>query len=210
MLLPLLVLALPDSLSGGFCVTKHTDKETGKRMARKKHPMIKGLGAIAALGSLLALSACGWYPITWPSDAAKRTCVADRADMTEQVDWDAVTPIRMRILDGDYLPMIMYFEKDRPYVLVVENADRDPHNLYAPYFFKEGVAMQSVQIGDNVPAEGCVNGVRIAPLSTVTLRFVPRWEGRYEVFDQPVRILPSQLPVSVMRIVQPRSGFASN
>ncbi|MFC1674096.1 hypothetical protein ACFL12_08205 [Pseudomonadota bacterium] len=167
----------------------------------------RGLGAMAGLCALGALSACS--STTALPTVMIMDCRSDRVEITENIDWEGVRPMRMRIVDGEYRPMVMHFEKDRPYALVVENADREAHNLWAPDFLKSAIALNSIQFGDKAPAKGCVNGVRLTPGATATLRFVPQWEGRFEVFDQPVRILPAQNAASVMHIIQPRAGLAA-
>lgn len=170
-------------------------------------PAIPGAGAIALLAGL-AVSGCSTFSAS-QSTAFLEDCLSDSADIIEKVDWDTVQPDRVRIVDNNYRPMVMSFEQGRPYTLVITNADPSSHSLWAPSFMKQGIALKSVQIGDNAPAMGCVNGVRIAPRSTVTLRFVPVWEGRYEMFDSGFALIPGQLTAGVFHIVEPRVGLAA-
>lgn len=137
-------------------------------------------------------------------------CLANRADIVETVDWSQVQPYRVRIVNGDFRPMIMYVEQDRPYILVLENADPKDHDFWAPEFLKTAVALDSIQFGDKTPAKGCVNGVRLKARSRVTLRFVPVWEGRYEVRDVNFALTPTIGATSVINVVPPRLGVAVN
>jgi hypothetical protein len=137
-------------------------------------------------------------------------CLANRANMDKDIDWAAVQPYRLRIVEGDFRPMIMSLEQNRPYILVLDNADAKEHNFWAPDFLKTGVALDSIQFGDKTPATGCVNGVRIKPRTQVTLRFVPVWEGRYEFRDINFALIPTIGPTGVINVVPPRFGTAVN
>ena len=137
-------------------------------------------------------------------------CLANRADMQKDIDWAAVQPYRMRVVNGDFRPMIMSLEQNRPYVLVLENADAKDHDFWAPDFLKTGVALDSIQFGDKTPGTGCVNGVRLKARSSVTLRFVPVWEGRYEFRDVNFALTPTVGPTGVINVVPPRFGTVVN
>jgi len=163
----------------------------------------------AAASALAAVALSGCSLLTDTSSAYLEDCLSDRLDVVENVDWSGVPTSRMRIVDDNFRPMVMYLEKDRPYSLTIENADRVSHDIWAPALLKQGVALESVQIGDKAPAKGCVNGLRIQPRSTVTLRFVPVWEGRYEFRDSALPLIPGQLADGVVHIVPPRIGVAT-
>lgn len=170
-------------------------------------------GKAARVGAALALSITLGGCMT--STTAEPTmfindCLANRTDIVESVDWATVQPYRLRVVNGDYRPMILYVEQNRPYVLVLENADNKDHDFWAPDFLKNGVALESVQFGDKAPAKGCVNGVRLKARSTVTLRFVPVWEGRYEARDVNFALTPTIGATVVLNVVQPRVGGAVN
>lgn len=168
---------------------------------------------LAAAGAVLALSAsvsgCMTSTNAEPSIFIN-DCMADRADIVEPVDWASVQPHRLRIVGGNYRPMIMNVEQNRPYILVLENADNKDHDFWAPDFLKGGIALDSIQFADQTPAKGCVNGVRIKARSSVTLRFVPVWEGRYEIRDVNFALTPTIGPTAVVNVVQPRVVGAVN
>ena len=163
----------------------------------------------ALVGGAFALGGC---MTSWNAEPTVLIgdCMADRADIVEQADWDNVLHTRVRIVDGQYRPMIMYLEQNRPYSLVLENADPENHDFWAPDFLKGAVALDSIQIGDQAPAKGCVNGIRLKGRSTVTLRFVPVWEGRYEIDNVNFALQPTVGPAAVANIVPPRLGTAEN
>jgi len=166
------------------------------------------LPVAASVFAAMALSGCTTF-LTNTSTAFLEECLSERLDIVENVDWAAVPSNRLRIVDNNFRPMVMYLEKGRPYSLTVENADPVLHDLWAPSLLKHGVALESVQIGNKTPAKGCVNGVRIEPRSTVTLRFVPVWEGRYEIQDSILALMPGQYADGVFHIVEPRVGLAA-
>lgn len=176
------------------------------RLARSKTiTRLPVLGFV--VGGALALSGCfaaSTTPVAFIED-----CMTDRLDIVENVDWDGVKPRRMRIIDGNYRPMVMYLEKDRAYVLIIENVDATSHDIWSPGLLKRGVALESVQIGDKAPAKGCVNGVRVAARSEITVRFVAVWEGRYEFYDGGFPLFPGKLAQGVFHVVPPRVGLAS-
>jgi len=162
-------------------------------------------GSLLAIG--LTVSGCSMFsgaPSTILGD-----CLSDRIDIVENADWANALTMRVRIVDGDWRPMVMYLEKDRPYILTVENVDDSSHSLWAPRLLKEGIALESVQFGDKVPAKGCVNGLRLEPRSEAILRFVPVWEGRYEIDDSALSVIPGQRTDGVVNIVQPRTGLVA-
>ena len=161
------------------------------------------------MAAFAALAVSGCSISTSTPVVVMSSCMADRQDIVENVDWDTVPVTWIRIVDDNFRPMVMYLEKDRPYAIMVENADPVAHNIWAPGLLKRASALESVQIGDKAPAKGCVNGVRVQSHSTVTLRFVPVWEGRYEVYDTALPVIPGQLADGVIHIVPPRLGLAS-
>lgn len=137
-------------------------------------------------------------------------CLANRANMDQNIDWSLVQPYRMRVVNGDFRPMIMSMEQNRPYILVLENADARDRDFWAPDFLKTGVALDSIQFDDKTPATGCVNGVRLKARSKVTLRFVPVWEGRYEFRNINFALTPTVGPTGVINVVPPRFGTTVN
>ena len=167
-------------------------------------------GALPVAGALLAagaLAACSTASDSSGDQAdllLNVECLAESVDVVADVKWDEVRATRVRIVDGQYKPMIMHLETDRPYILEIENADRKPHDFWAPYLLKQGVALDSIQFGDKEPAKGCVNGVRVNGRSTVKLRFVPVWEGRYEVRNIQFAMLPTLGAHAVVNVVPPR------
>lgn len=136
-------------------------------------------------------------------------CLADRADIVEAANWDGVQPNKITIVNGEIRPMVMYMEQGRPYVFEVRNADNKDHDLWSPDFFKRGVALESLQFGNKAPAKGCVNGVRVKARSTVVMRFVPVWEGRYLFNNSNSFIHAPTGPDAVVNIVPQRVGIAS-
>jgi hypothetical protein len=172
-------------------------------------PLIGSRAALvcAGLAVCVSLGGCQTSTNVGPSifDSA---CAADQSDVVDGIDWSEVQPYRLHIINGDYRPMVMSLEQNRPYVLVLENADKTDHDFWAPDFLKNGVALKSVQFGDKAPGRGCFNGVRLKARSTVTLRFVPVWEGRYEVRDVNFILTPTIGATAVINVVQPRLGVA--
>jgi len=136
-------------------------------------------------------------------------CLADRTDIVEAANWDGVQPYHLKFINGDIRPMVMDLEQDRPYILEVKNADNTDHNLWSPAFFKRGIALDSLQFGDKAPTKGCVNGVRIKARSTLVMRFVPVWEGRYEIYNSNSFLRAPTGPDAVVNIVPPRVGLAA-
>jgi len=161
----------------------------------------------AATAVVIFVSGCTL--LTDTSRSFQGGCSPDTLDQVKQVDWSTATNVKMRIVDGDFRPMVMYLEQGRPYSLTVENAGREVQNFWAPDFLKAGVALQSVQIGSKSPARGCVNAVRIASRNSVTLRFVPIWEGRYEIRNSALGLIPGQQAAGIINIIQPRVGAAA-
>lgn len=173
----------------------------------KKRWVTKVTSALV-LGAAVAVSGCVSVTSTTPG-AFMGECLADRVDIVENAKWDGIQPRKMRIIDGSFRPMVMYLEKDRPYIINIENVDIVAHTMWAPGLLKQGVALESIQIGDKAPAKGCVNGLRIEPRSQVTLKLVPVWEGRYEFFDSNFPLLAGSNADGIIHVVQPRVGIAS-
>ena len=166
------------------------------------------LGAI--LGASTLLSGCMTY-MKQSVGAPLQSCLSDREDIVAEADWDNALTLNAKFLNGEFHPMVLYVESGRPYILRVRNLDRENHSLWAPDFLKQGVALDTIQMDDKTPANACVNGVRVQARSTVTFRFVPVWEGRYEVANSLLPMFPpSQLTDGVFHIIEPRIGGAVN
>ena len=163
----------------------------------------------AVLGVSSLAAACSTVSETTPTSAYANSCMAERADIVDAADWDGVQPSRITITNGDIRPMVMYLEENRPYIIQVRNADRQSHDLWSPEFFKQGAAVDSVQFGDKAATKGCVNGIRVKGRSIVTIRLVPVWEGRYELFNSNSFLRSPTGPDAVVNIIQPRIGVAS-
>ncbi|PCI41394.1 MAG: hypothetical protein COB46_03840 [Rhodospirillaceae bacterium] len=164
---------------------------------------------MGVLGVSVLVSACATVTQSSKSDAYTEGCMAERADIVDAMDWDAVQPNHMTIVNGEIRPMVLYLEENRPYQIQIRNADRIDHDLWSPEFFKQGAAVQSVQFGAKTPTKGCINGVRIKGRSVVTIRLVPVWEGRYELFNSTSFLRTPLGADAVVHIVQPRIGIAS-
>ena len=182
-------------------------------VARVRPRHLSVSGRVASVGAALVLSAtlsgCMTSNDSDPSVFITE-CLTNRADIVEAADWTAVQTTRMRIVDGNFRPMVMTVEQNRPYILVLENADDKDHDFWAPDFLKSAIALDTIQFEGKAPGKGCVNGVRIKARSKVTLRFVPVWEGRYEVRDVNFALTPTIGATVVMHVVPPRLGVAVN
>ena len=176
-------------------------------MSLNTRPVRFGRAAVLAAGMAFGLSGC--FATSTTPMAYSRGCLTDRIDIVENASWEGVQPNHIRIVDDSFRPMVMYVEKNRPYILKIENADPHTHSFWAPGFLKQGVALESVQIGDKAPAKGCVNAVRIEGRSEVTLKFVPVWDGRYEFFNGTLPLLTGSMASGVIHVVNPRIGIAS-
>ncbi|MBF0249770.1 MAG: hypothetical protein HQL35_03975 [Alphaproteobacteria bacterium] len=163
----------------------------------------------AGFGLLCAFLASGCTSTTAEPksfDVFEFGCMAERADIVESVDWDSVQVQRIRIVDGEFSPMVMYLETGRPYVFVVENADIADHDIWAPGLLKRGVAVRHIQFGDKTPGTACVNGVRIRSKQEVRLSFVPVQEGRFEGYNTAFPMMPGQTADTVFNVIRPRVG----
>ncbi|MEG3617126.1 hypothetical protein V5T82_01535 [Magnetovibrio sp. PR-2] len=166
------------------------------------------LGAV--LGASTLLSGCMTY-MTQSVGAPMQSCLSDREDVVAEADWDNATTLDAKFVNGELRPMVLYVETNRPYILRVRNLDRENHSIWAPDFLKQGVALDTIQMDDKTPAGACVNGVRVMARSTVTFRFVPVWEGRYEVANSRFPMIPpAQLTDGVFHIIEPRVGQSLN
>jgi len=180
-----------------------------KRTAMRLRACVGGPVRLAAFaGAAALLGACTTSP-TGNASMFVGGCLADRADIVEAANWDGVQPNKILIVNGEIRPMVMYMEQGRPYIFEVRNADNTDHDLWAPEFFKRGVALDSLQFGDKAPAKGCVNGVRVKARSTLVMRFVPVWEGRYIMHNSNSFIHAPTGPDAVVNIIPQRVGIAS-
>lgn len=162
----------------------------------------------AVFAMTATVAACSTVNETSHASAYNNSCMAERADIVDAAQWDEVRPYRIRIVNGEIHPMVIYVEENRPYIFQVRNADRADHDLWSPEFFKQAAAVESVQFGDKAATKGCVNGIRIKGRSTVTIRFVPVWEGRYEVFNSSTFLRAPTGPDAVVHIIPQRIGLA--
>lgn len=169
--------------------------------------MLGRLFAVVSVTSIIA--ACTTVNETSHADSYQKGCMAERADIVDAANWDNVQSNRVTIINGEIRPMVSHYEENRPYIIQVRNADRVNHDLWSPEFFKQAVAVDSVQFGDKAATKGCVNGIRVKARSIVTIRLVPVWEGRYEIFNSSSFLHTPTGPDAVIYIVPPRIGTAS-
>ena len=162
----------------------------------------------AVLGIASTVAACTTATEISPSSAYNDGCMAERADIVDMAKWDGVQPYKITVVNGEIHPMVLYLEENRPYILQVRNADRKSHDLWSPEFFKQAVAIDSVQFGDQAATKGCVNGIRLKARSIVTIRLVPVWEGRYELFNNATFLRTPTGPDAVVHIIPQRIGLA--
>jgi len=161
------------------------------------------------LAAATLLQACSTAGPANDGSLFNNRCMAERADIVQAANWDNVQPHHVRIINGEIRPMVLYLEENRPYILKIKNADRTDHNMWSPDFFKNGVAIDSVQFGNKAPTKGCVNGIRIKARSTVTIRLIPVWEGRYQVYNSGSFLHLPTGPDAVVNIILPRVGIAA-
>lgn len=101
----------------------------------------------------------------------------------DQVDWNAVRKIEVRIRHGEFDPTLIRLMQGRPYVMRVENRDRQSRRLQSADFF-EAVYVHSVVSGPDGPqSTTCPSGVRVSPGEAAEVRFIAARDGRYEYSD---------------------------
>ena len=145
--------------------------------------MLKPFHLVAALP--LLVSACGSYQ---GIDYAQG-CPADAAERVQAADWARVRTITVRVRRDEFVPMIISFTQDRPYVLRLENVDRVSHVFRAPKFF-EAIAMESATVGDRELAEDCPKRIILEAEETAEIRFVAVRDGHYDFVDSKIPYLP--------------------
>ena len=118
--------------------------------------MLKPFHLVAALP--LLVSACG----SCQGLDYAQGCPADAAERVQAADWARVRTITVRVRRDEFVPMIISFTQDRPYVLRLENVDRVSHVFRAPKFF-EAIAMESATVGDRELAETAPNALSWRP-----------------------------------------------
>ena len=159
------------------------------------------------MGVLISiLSACG-VSTTGEQSIFVLGCIPERQELLEGVEWDNVGTIRINAIEENFRPMVFHFIRGKAYALEINNLDGNANNIWAPGFLKHGVALHSIQIGNSQPATGCVNGIRIKPKSKIRIQFVAANEGRYEVHNTVIPIIPGQISGAVYYVDPPRPGI---
>lgn len=101
----------------------------------------------------------------------------------EQVDWNAARKIVVHIRHGEFDPTLIRLMQGRPYVMRVENRDRQSRRLQSADFF-EAVYVHSVVAGPDGPqSTSCPSGIRVSPGEAAEVRFIAARDGRYEYSD---------------------------
>ncbi len=164
---------------------------------------------VFTVAAMLALAGCGI------STTGKQTpfvlgCLPERAELVEDINWDDALVLNIQALESEFSPMVYHFTRGKAYVLVVKNFDNEANNIWAPDFLKRGVALQSIQIGEGQPANGCINGIRIKALQTVRLNFVAAHEGRFVVHNTALPIIPGQVSDGIFYVDPPREAMLEN
>ncbi|MEK7820850.1 MAG: hypothetical protein AAB543_07055, partial [Pseudomonadota bacterium] len=137
-----------------------------------RRAMVMGLAAVVA--------ACAKVEMI-PSPFAG--CDTVPPGVFDQVDWDAARKIVVYIRHGEFDPTLIRLMQGRPYVMRVENRDRQSRRLQSADFF-EAVYIHSVVSGPDGPqSTTCPSGIRVSPGEAAEVRFIAARDGRYEYSD---------------------------
>lgn len=128
-----------------------------------------------------------------------------RAEDFENVEWDKVRQIDVRIRDGEFQPSIVRLHQGNGYIFRLNNRDDKERRFLAPKFFSK-LKIESIVVGENVIVDSCVAGLAVPPLTVAQIRFIVERDGRYEfedtAFPLPFAGVPSGL--IVVEQAQPR------
>ena len=161
--------------------------------------MLKPFHLVAALP--FVLSACASYQ----SQSFAQGCSADSAERVQAADWAKVKTISVRIRRDEFVPMVVTLTQGRPYVMRLENVDRESHAFRAPEFFK-AIAMEGATVGDRELAEGCLKHVILEAGETAEFRFVAVRDGHYDFKDSRLPFSFGGEAIGVIAI-EPRQAF---
>lgn len=121
-----------------------------------------------------------------------------RAEDFENVEWDKVRQIDVRIRDGEFQPSIVRLHQGNGYIFRLNNRDDTERRFLAPKFFSK-LKIESIVVGEKVIVDSCVAGLAVPPLTVAQMRFVVERDGRYEfedtAFPLPFAGVPSGLIV---------------
>ncbi len=135
---------------------------------------IGGIRAYVVVASLLLLGACAG------SEAVQGSSCTGGVDeiALASIDWESAQKVEVDIRERDFDPMVVSLLRDRPYVLVIKNADRGSRTWRAPDFFAT-LALQSASVNGKYLLERCLTEVTLPARAQAEFRFVPLREGRY-------------------------------
>ncbi len=153
------------------------------------------LAALVATG----LSGCSLDDFSSVDLWLYQTCHPDSDVLIESADWAAAETIEMRVRQGEYTPMLLFFGQGKPYVLRIENAD-DVSRIFRAEEFFGAIAPKSLTIAGH-SHEACVSYFEMGPGETGEFKFVAARDGRYDFAD-------NALPYGVM-LGAPGTGVIS-
>lgn len=118
------------------------------------------------------------------------------------VDWSNVQTQSVRIRHYEYEPMVVFLRQHKPAILRFYNADDVYHDVWSPELFR-ALEIHEVQIGDAAPRTGCFFGVHVPARQMVTLKVIPRRDGRYPIHDAMLPVLPMETPEGIIHVEAP-------
>jgi uncharacterized cupredoxin-like copper-binding protein len=107
-----------------------------------------------------------------------------RSQPAVSVDWSAVLPINVLLIDDKFVPDHLTFRHGVPYQLHLENHGKDLHEFTAPEFFGASVLRNPGQLANSaheiVVQAGTAVDVDVMPLRPGTYRLICAdhdWDG---------------------------------
>ena len=90
-----------------------------------------------------------------------------------QIDWSKAEPVRVELVNYEFVPNELRFHHDLPHRLRLLNAGQDGHDFTAPEFFA------SVELKEAAVLNESRSSVFLAPGQQREIYFVPRKAGRF-------------------------------
>lgn len=134
--------------------------------------------------ALLSLCALFALPVSAQHHSANEKPVgmeAGTAALMDQMDWDKAKVVEVQLSEHNYSPAELVFERNKPYILRLNNIGAVSHDMVGGSFFS-AIAIKMAQNRGGRIVTPILSSVYVKPKQQMELWFVPVRSGSYSFF----------------------------
>lgn len=107
--------------------------------------------------------------------------LASTVALIDQMDWDIAQVVEVQLSEHSYSPSDLVFERNKPYILRLNNIGAVSHDMVGGSFFG-GIAIKMAQNRSGRIVTPVLSSIYVKPKQQMELWFVPVRSGAYSFF----------------------------